>query len=112
MLPCANAEVCPWDEVNWQNNGGINLPLGVRNVPAKSYILRPEAIESVFILYRVTGQAEYQDAAWKMFKAIMAATETRYGNAAIDDVVTTGKTSKRDSMEVSLNDSTSALSRG
>lgn len=103
MLPCESTEFCDWNEVRWKNNGGVNLPPGVKSVNSREYILRPEAIESMFILYRITGEKEYQDAAWTMFKAIMAATETKYGNAAIVDVLAKGRTIKKDSMEVSQN---------
>ncbi|KPI39352.1 Mannosyl-oligosaccharide 1,2-alpha-mannosidase MNS1 [Cyphellophora attinorum] len=50
------------------------------------YILRPEAIESIFILYRVTGDTAYQEAAWRMWEAIDRATKTKIANAAIFDV--------------------------
>lgn len=50
------------------------------------YILRPEAIESVFIMYRITGQQKYQDMAWKMFSAIEAAARTPIAHAAVNDV--------------------------
>jgi Glycosyl hydrolase family 47 len=47
---------------------------------------RPEAIESVFILYRVTGERAYQDIAWDMFQSIENATKTDIANSAIRDV--------------------------
>ena len=50
------------------------------------YILRPEAIESVFIMYRITGDIKYQDAAWHMFQRIRKHTKTDVANAAIKDV--------------------------
>ncbi|OQV02666.1 hypothetical protein CLAIMM_07822 [Cladophialophora immunda] len=50
------------------------------------YILRPEAIESVFIMYRITGDPGYQDIAWKMFQSIQKATRTPIAHAAIHDV--------------------------
>jgi mannosyl-oligosaccharide alpha-1,2-mannosidase len=59
---------------------------------------RPEAIESVFILYRITGDQKYQDMAWDMFKSIDNATKTDIANAAIDDV-TQAMPSKADRME-------------
>ena len=52
----------------------------------KRYILRPEAIESVFILYRITGSTHYLDAAWRMFERIEKYTKTETANAAIKDV--------------------------
>lgn len=77
-----------------------NLPEGFTWVKDSRYILRPEAIESIFYAYRITGKEEYLDIAWKMFKAIEAATETPLANSAIADVKATGTTRKLDSMEV------------
>jgi mannosyl-oligosaccharide alpha-1,2-mannosidase len=64
------------------------------------YILRPEAIESIFLLYRMTGKEDLRDLAWRMWESIMKATETPLGNSAIADVTVKGETSKMDSMEV------------
>lgn len=50
------------------------------------YKLRPEAIESVFYMYRITGDAHWREAGWTMFQAITKATRTEYGYSAIDDV--------------------------
>lgn len=47
---------------------------------------RPEAIESVFILYRITGDRSLQDQAWKMFESIEKASRTEIAHAAVDDV--------------------------
>ena len=51
-----------------------------------SYGLRPEAIESIFIHYRLTGEKDLLDAAWRMFTAIEKQTRTEYANAMISDV--------------------------
>ena len=37
---------------------------------------RPEAIESVFIMYRITGNKTLQDKAWNMFQAVNKYTRT------------------------------------
>lgn len=50
------------------------------------YILRPEAIESIFILHRITGDTSLQEAAWKMFQSIDVATRTPIAHAAVYDV--------------------------
>ena len=47
---------------------------------------RPEAIESVFIMYRVTGDEYWREKGWNMFTAIQKYTVTQYGNSAINDV--------------------------
>ncbi|KAJ4370594.1 hypothetical protein N0V83_005115 [Neocucurbitaria cava] len=62
------------------------------------YVLRPEAIESIFYMYRITGDSKYQDIAWEMFQAISTHTQTEFANAAIGDVMKT-PVEKYDSME-------------
>lgn len=47
--------------------------------------LRPEAIESIFILYRLTGDTTLMDRAWNMFITIVKLTKTDIGHAALDD---------------------------
>ncbi|KAK0269498.1 hypothetical protein LTR35_014794 [Friedmanniomyces endolithicus] len=76
------------------------LPPGITHIRDRRYILRLEAIESVFYLYRITNNPHYREVGWKMFLAISEATRVvgGYGNAAIDDV-TKGAPEMRDSME-------------
>ncbi|KAM0717402.1 hypothetical protein Q7P37_007254 [Cladosporium fusiforme] len=62
------------------------LPPGFTSISSKVYILRPEAIESVFYLYRITGEQYWRDRGWEMFTAIQDHTRTVFGNSAIDDV--------------------------
>ncbi|KAF7537367.1 hypothetical protein G7Z17_g12863 [Cylindrodendrum hubeiense] len=65
----------------------------------KRYVLRPEAIESIFILYRITGNEEYRDIAWDMWKAIKKATKTPHGTFAEVKDVTQSELTHTDSME-------------
>ena len=62
------------------------LPPGFTSITSKNYILRPEAIESVFYMYRITGEQYWRDRGWEMFTAVQAHTSTVLGNSAIDDV--------------------------
>ncbi|KAK3622977.1 hypothetical protein LTR56_018809 [Elasticomyces elasticus] len=62
------------------------LPSGMTKIRDRRYILRPEAIESVFYLYRITGEQHWRDVGWKMFTSIQEVTQAGFGNAAIDDV--------------------------
>jgi mannosyl-oligosaccharide alpha-1,2-mannosidase len=55
-------------------------------LPANVIHCRPEAIESMFILYRITGDTGLQDKAWEMFLAISNHTRTAIAHAALDDV--------------------------
>lgn len=93
---------CPWDEERWKAEGNNALPKGFAGVDDARYLLRPEAIESVFLLYRMTGDEDLQDIAWEMFEAVVKATETKFANSEIVDVTTTGETEKLDEMEVSV----------
>lgn len=50
------------------------------------YILRPETLESLFVLYRVTGDPKYQDWGWEIYLAIEKHCRTAAGYAAYGDV--------------------------
>lgn len=100
MLECPTLAPCEWDEARWREQGDRRLRAGLRNARDPRYILRPEAIESIFYLYRVTGREELRDVAWTMFQSIVKATETPIAYSAISDIRATGETEKVDSMEV------------
>ncbi|KAI1205963.1 glycoside hydrolase family 47 protein [Annulohypoxylon truncatum] len=74
------------------------LPRGMVEVDDRRYILRPEAIESVFMMYRLTGDSKFMDKAWAMFEAIEKWTRSKYASAALDDVTASHPT-QVDSME-------------
>ncbi|TGJ84602.1 hypothetical protein E0Z10_g4163 [Xylaria hypoxylon] len=75
-----------------------NLPKGFVDVNSKAYILRPEAIESVWYMYRITGNKKWQEKGWKMFEAIVQHTATEIGSSAIDNVLI-AKTTQVNEME-------------
>ncbi|KKK25397.1 hypothetical protein AOCH_005566 [Aspergillus ochraceoroseus] len=62
------------------------LPPGVIGISSRQYILRPEAIESVFIMFRLTGDPSWREKGWKMYQAVAEYTKTELANSAIDDV--------------------------
>ncbi|TQN71821.1 Endoplasmic reticulum mannosyl-oligosaccharide 1,2-alpha-mannosidase [Colletotrichum shisoi] len=64
-----------------------NIPPGFVDINFRRYILRPEAIESVWYMYRITGDPEWQEKGWRMWEAIVKATRTEYGNGAVDNVL-------------------------
>lgn len=74
------------------------LPPGYTVIRSNKYILRPEAIESVWYMYRITGDKTWQDKGWKMFEAVINATSAEYGHSAIIDVTAPVPT-KVDEME-------------
>jgi len=74
------------------------MPAGVSYIADRRYILRPEALESVFYMYRITGAAYWRAKGWAMVAAILRHTEATFGHAAIDDV-TKAEPRPLDSME-------------
>ncbi|KAJ4321853.1 hypothetical protein N0V94_002686 [Neodidymelliopsis sp. IMI 364377] len=103
LVKCANTTDCHWDDQTWhaevtaradlqreadplRNIAGLRLPPGFASISDRRYILRPEAIESVFILYRITGEQSWQAAGWDMYTAILRTTDTDIGNAALLDI--------------------------
>ncbi|OLN85583.1 Mannosyl-oligosaccharide alpha-1,2-mannosidase [Colletotrichum chlorophyti] len=99
FYPCdkPNHGPCEWDSAT---HSRIGVPAGVKQVRDSRYILRPEAIESIFYMYRITGDDEWRDIAWDMFQSIRSATETQLAYSAISDVnVAPDQTIKTDSME-------------
>lgn len=112
MIPCNNQ--CEWDTEKWMaeikgaamgNEILMNqimrddkLPQGFTSIANPTYLLRPEAIESVFILFRITGDQALQAHGWKMFQAVNKLTRTDIAHAALSDV-TQKNPPKLDKME-------------
>ncbi|OCK80325.1 glycoside hydrolase family 47 protein [Lepidopterella palustris CBS 459.81] len=46
------------------------IPPGMSDIPDPRYIFRLEALESVFYMYRITGNSYWRTAGWKMISAI------------------------------------------
>ncbi|KAK3985758.1 glycoside hydrolase [Cladorrhinum sp. PSN332] len=83
---------CKWNETRWEEETKQryeykpHLPKGFTTAKDARYILRPEAIESVFYMWRITGEKEWEEAAWDMFKAVERGTRTEKGAASVVDV--------------------------
>ncbi|KAJ5172899.1 CAZyme family GH47 [Penicillium capsulatum] len=73
-------------------------PAGMVKITSPEYLLRPEAIESVFIMFRLTGDDAWRKKGWKMFEAIIKHSKTETAHAAIKNV-NTQKITQKDSME-------------
>ncbi|EFX05379.1 class 1 alpha-mannosidase [Grosmannia clavigera kw1407] len=125
VSPCPRAEAeCVWSDKDWygdvrrksrlasttkDKDGAVdvaaiveaeNLRPGIARYDDTRYILRPEAIESIFVLYRLTGEATLLDRAWAMFEAIVRTTTTPIAHAALKDCTQTDpRASMVDSME-------------
>ncbi|KAL1604619.1 hypothetical protein SLS59_003814 [Nothophoma quercina] len=96
---------CAWNEATFAEEAAkryqykADLPKGFTTAKDPRYILRPEAIESIFVLWRITGDESFRETAWDMFEAVAKATETEYANAAVMDVNVLGGGEKEDYME-------------
>ena len=103
LVPCESKDKCWWDRAEWhrlvlnkhahfegysidQLTSKERLPQGFTAIEDRRYQLRPEAIESVFIMYRITGDPVLQDKGWRMFKSITDHTKTPIAFAGLDDV--------------------------
>ncbi|KAI1485972.1 glycoside hydrolase [Biscogniauxia mediterranea] len=124
FIPCdpdTKKDDCKWSDDHWfaavkkywapnAKGGGLQkdqvqniidvrqLPPGMVDVNDRRYLLRPEAIESVFMMYRLTGDPKWMDKAWDMFTSIEKYTRSKYASAPLDDV-TRRRPSQVDSME-------------
>jgi mannosyl-oligosaccharide alpha-1,2-mannosidase len=123
VMPCPKNNDCKWSEQVWHD--ALNtiygpssstdselktkvekiiterrLTPGFTAVDDHRYILRPEAIESVFLMWRITGDRKWQEAAWRMFERIEKVSRTDVAAAAIYDITQTGGgLQQMDSME-------------
>ena len=115
MIPCHKGVgrpddgTCTWNETRWYEaiatrHGGdasepadpiekgkhyaekLGLQPGFVDYGDLRYMLRPEAIESLFVMYRITGDQDLQEHAWKMFQSIIKASRTEIAHAAVIDV--------------------------
>jgi mannosyl-oligosaccharide alpha-1,2-mannosidase len=94
LIACPSTDGCPWDEEAWRkevvraaqgdlaiktevSHGPVDalieaerLPKGLVPITRGRYQLEYEAIEGVFVLYRMTGRPDLLETAWDMFAAI------------------------------------------
>ncbi|EXJ85230.1 hypothetical protein A1O3_05905 [Capronia epimyces CBS 606.96] len=96
-LPCSTGDgkQCAWNESYWDQESRrpanclmadcdkYTFPPGFLQVSDPSYKLRPEAIESVFVMWRMTGDEYWRDVGWSMFESIIEHTRSAYGHASL-----------------------------
>ena len=115
IAACENRSVCPWNQTLYEEEvlrHGYphkddfkatvlekKLPPGFTELSDRRYLLRPEAIESVFIMYRITGHEEYLDHAWDMFEGVRKASSTTFGHGQVLDVNADPPLAPEDKME-------------
>lgn len=104
-LGCSLDSECAWNETAWHMS--INprigasidyaeqsrlvatqrgLAPGMTSIEDTRYKLRPEAVESVFLLYRMTGDRTLLDHAWDMFSSIDRSARTKIAHGEVSDV--------------------------
>ncbi|QUC20359.1 uncharacterized protein UV8b_04600 [Ustilaginoidea virens] len=99
LVRCENMDApCPYNAGLFEARSSARVPEGFVGVSDARYMLRPEGIESVFYMWRVTGDRAWRDVAWRMWQAIVAETETDLAFASIRDTTSNGS-AKLDSME-------------
>ncbi|KAJ2832025.1 hypothetical protein J3B01_005054 [Coemansia erecta] len=83
------------EHVYFIEDGGLGIS------PSDSrYMLRPETVESLFVMYRITGDQKYQEWGWQIFESIEQYARVEHGYAALVNVLQTNMTSNlEDSME-------------
>lgn len=53
---------------------------------ARHNLLRPEALEAIYIMWRITGKQKYRDYAWAIFQAFNQYSRVDHGYSGIKDV--------------------------
>ncbi|KAH8709963.1 glycosyl hydrolase family 47-domain-containing protein [Phaeosphaeriaceae sp. PMI808] len=97
MMPCESRTECAWNQTAWEEEKikscgtgdsarECHMVPGFPHIRDSRYLLRPEAIESVFIMYRITGDRKWLGYAWNMFTAIVNTSRTPYANGQVRDV--------------------------
>lgn len=102
FVACAKLDgPCPYNAELMPPIDDSRRPGGFLSIKGPSYLLRPEAIESVFYMWRITGDQVWRDTAWRMWDNVVRETETELAFAVVRDV-TVSLGEKADSMEVSF----------
>ncbi|KAH6916039.1 mannosidase [Coprinopsis sp. MPI-PUGE-AT-0042] len=91
----------PWIEAmeSWKASGskgripGLSQPVPVKKADNRDYtmrrqgyLLRPETVESFYILWKVTGDAKWRTRGWAIFEALERETKTENGYVTLKDV--------------------------
>ncbi|KAI5459194.1 glycoside hydrolase [Mariannaea sp. PMI_226] len=79
LRACPDLYPCEYVKDNGTRPAGFQVRDG-------RFSLRPEGIESIFILYRITGNIEYRDLALVMWEQVKQTAKTEMAYAAVKDV--------------------------
>ncbi|KAJ6470284.1 glycoside hydrolase family 47 protein [Mycena vitilis] len=80
----------------WERAGGAGLPPGVAHLEREtnadergyspitdSYLLRPEAVETFYIMWRTTGDIKWRERGWAVFQSLQKNSRVRYGYTSV-----------------------------
>ncbi|KAJ7931305.1 glycoside hydrolase family 47 protein [Mycena leptocephala] len=80
----------------WEQAGSPGLPPGVADLPreatpqargyaalADAYLLRPEAVETFYIMWRTTGDVKWRERGWAVFQSLEKNARARYGYTSV-----------------------------
>lgn len=126
VVPCRgnSTTTCPWNQTKWTSEvtlrnphdeqeldlstpydermrvklESLRLPVGFSAIDDRRFLLRPETIESIFHMYRITGDPKLQDTAWQIFENIQKVARTDIAYSSIEDV-TDVNTTQANSMD-------------
>jgi len=81
---CISLYTCQWTGLAPEV---VEFVSGIDFVVSDSrYLLRPETIESLFVLYRITKKSTYRDVAWRIYISIVKYCKTESGFSGLLDV--------------------------
>ncbi|KAG5633527.1 hypothetical protein H0H81_007097 [Sphagnurus paluster] len=69
-------------EVAWTRPVGPREYVGTGD----PYVLRPETIESLYVMWKTTGEVKWRERGYDIFSAIERNARTRYGYACVDNL--------------------------
>ncbi|KAJ6483716.1 glycoside hydrolase family 47 protein [Mycena vitilis] len=72
-----------YTELERTRGTGRGRGYGVRKT---EYLLRPETVESLYLMWRVTGETKWREMGWRIFHAIERETRTPVGYASVKTV--------------------------
>ncbi|KAJ7763659.1 glycoside hydrolase family 47 protein [Mycena maculata] len=72
-----------YTELERMHGSGKGRDYGVKQT---GYLLRPETVESLYIMWRVTGETKWREMGWRIFEAIERETRTPAGYATLKTV--------------------------
>lgn len=102
--PADSSRLWATELAQWERNGMHGDPPGVRPAEPvdnpdmreyrpsrRAFLLRPETVESFYLLWRTTGDIVWRERGWAVFEAILKETRVEdSGFASIDDVYIVG----------------------